>query len=39
VLFDPDSGAIALVGAGLPPPEPGNAYELSALRVRVARSF
>ena len=32
VLFDPDSGAIALVGAGLPPAEPGKAYELWALR-------
>ncbi|MEX2206320.1 MAG: anti-sigma factor [Myxococcota bacterium] len=32
VLFDPDTGAIALVGAGLPPPEPGKAYELWALR-------
>jgi hypothetical protein len=32
VLLDPDSGALAVVGAGLPPPEPGKAYQLWAIR-------
>ncbi len=32
VLLDPISGAVALVGAGLPPAKPGEVYELWALR-------
>ena len=32
VLLDPISGAVALVGVGLPPAKPGEVYELWALR-------
>jgi len=32
VLLDPDTGAVALVGRGLPPPDAGQAYVLWALR-------
>ncbi len=32
VLLDPDSGAVAVIGKGLPPPDNGRSYELWALR-------
>ncbi len=32
VLLDPDSGAVAVIGKGLPPPQSGRVYELWALR-------
>lgn len=32
VLLDPDSGAVAVLGKGLPPPQAGRAYELWAIR-------
>ena len=32
VLMDPNSGAVAVLGRGLPPPQPGRVYELWAIR-------
>ena len=32
VLLDPDSGAVAILGRGLPPPQSGRVYELWAIK-------